>query len=125
MYLHRRCYLHPEFHNQDLPSRRKIVLILSKHINLHCALQCVKLSIFALLHQLQVADELGDCGIQASQQLSQAALLLILGLGFHCFDSLFRGDGSNAGEGTRAAEQTVALRFRKVCQIMESQQVQH
>lgn len=90
------------------------MFVLSAHTNLHCALQCFELSIFALLHQLHVADELGDCGIQASQQLPQAALLLVLALAFRCFASVITGDGSNACEGTRAAEQTLTLRFRGI-----------
>lgn len=83
------------------------------HLNifhhLHGVVQLLQLSIFTLSHQLQGADELCDGAAQVSEQVCYAALLVLLQLKLYCVQILFRGDGCNAGEGTRLTEQSVTL----------------
>ncbi len=84
-----------------------------RHINifrhLHGAVQLLQLSIFTLSHHLQGADELCDGAAQVSEQVRHAALLVLLRLKLYCVQILFRGDGCNAGEGTRLTEQSFTL----------------
>lgn len=77
-------------------------------------MQLLQLSVSALLHQLQSADELGDCAAQASKQLRQVALLLFLWLNLDCAHILFRSDGCDAGEGAHLAEQSFTLWLESV-----------
>lgn len=67
-------------------------------------MQLLQPSVFALLHQLQRADELSDSSAQVSQQLCHVALLLFLWLNLDCVHILLRGDGCDAGEGARLTE---------------------
>ena len=70
----------------------------------------LQLSIFPLPQQLQGADELCDGAAQVSEQLGHAALLV---LQLYC-QILSRGDGCDAGEGARLAEQSVTLWLGRV-----------
>lgn len=77
-------------------------------------MQLLQLSVFTLSHHRQGADKLCDGAAQVSEQLGHTALLVLLGLKLYCAQTLFRGDGCNAGEGARLTEQSFTLWLRRV-----------